>query len=359
LQTKTFARPNSLALAAPFLLVARQYQHALFGVWPQLRRAGFRKDLKEVGLEQNPTLMGLHYFLSSSQTSSVPRTLRDELSALSDALDPALADPDLEIDVSSRSTILLRDIDARFSHSVREGIDAIRKYQCLTSLEIDLLRRLADADDLLGSPTIRKQKPTTAARLQILVRSFACRLVRRTLGTRNAVVRGSGLLRDYEQVVAGDKDLFYQAAKQVESLLNYDNKFTVTLNSTFGEPPPPETRRVVLETQKQKVRPGKPEGPGRPNSDLRFLTVGSNTSTQALPLTYELFRSVRELQAGMLVASLPRSVVASLDTARARLAGRIVRDEEQLDGAEIRLGIRPERIARENGEFILRRDIPA
>jgi hypothetical protein len=46
--------------------------------------------------------------------------------------------------------------------------------------------------------------------------------------------------------------------------------------------------------------------------------------------------------------------MALLDTTRARLAGRIVRDEEQLDGAEIHIGIRDEMIVREFGRFVVR-----
>ena len=57
----------------------------------------------------------------------------------------------------------------------------------------------------------------------------------------------------------------------------------------------------------------------------------------------------------MLPASLPRTVVALLDTAAAKLAGRVVRDEEQLDGSEIRLGLRDEVVVRELERFLIRR----
>lgn len=354
LEGTTASRMETARLTAPFLLVAAQYQHALFGQWPRLGRYGIRRELREVGLEGDQTLLGLSAFLSGAQALSVPRTLRTELSSIVQALDPAYASPDLDVDLSNQTTVKLRDIDARFSHSVREGYEFIRRYQFLSLNETSLLRRLADADDKLGSADARKKRPATAASLQVLVREFACRLVRRTLGVRNALTQGKETIEDFAHLVASNDNLAYEAAKQVESLLNENGKFTVTLNNTFGEPPPPITRRVVLETMRQKVRSFKPETSGRPRSDLRFLTVGSQTSTQAIPLTYELYRAVRELREGMLAASLPRGVVASLDAARARLAGRVVRDEEALDGAEMRIGIRDERIAIEYGTFRLR-----
>jgi len=73
-------------------------------------------------------------------------------------------------------------------------------------------------------------------------------------------------------------------------------------------------------------------------------------------MTYELFRSVRELRDGMRPASLPRPVVALLDTTRARLSGQIVRDDSLLDGAEIRIGLRSEVIVRELNKFIVRQE---
>lgn len=347
-------KPDATRLAAPFLLVAAQYQHALFGKWPRLGRAGIRADLKELGLEQDSTLLGLHYFLTMDRTASIPGTLRDQLSSICDLLDPALADPDTDVDVSARSKVPLRDLDARFSHGVREGLTMIRRYHSLSPLEADLLTRLAGADERVGAPDVRRRRPATAARMHMLLRDFACRMVRRSLGAAAAVVRDAQMLRDFQQVIAGDEQLLYNAVREVEKQLNDRNHFVVDLTTTFGEPLPPETRRVVLRTDPQKVRPAPATGAGRPRSDLRYLSAGRNSASQAIPLTYELFRSIRELQDGMLSASLPRAVKASLDAVRARLAGRVVRDEEQLDQAKIFIGIRDDVIVREMGKFLVR-----
>jgi hypothetical protein len=349
----TGARAESRRLVAPFLLVASQYQHALFGAWPALGRHALRRELREVGLEHEPTLRGLGIFLSGTQSVSVPRTLRTELAAVSLALDPSCASADLDINVSGKTTLKLREIDARFSHSVRDGLDMLRRYQSFSANEITLLRRLAEADEQLGAPEVRNKKPTTAAALQVLVRDFSCRLVRRSLGVRNGVVKDYHYVEGFTRLVGNDEMLANAAAKRVEEILNSKDRFVVTLNNTFGEPSPPASKRVVLETSKQKVRPATPDTHGRPRSDLRFLTVGSNTSTQHVALTYELFRSVQEMQAGMLSASLPRSVVAALDAARARLAGRIVRSRDSLDGAEIVIGSRSERIVINDDRFVV------
>ncbi len=49
------------------------------------------------------------------------------------------------------------------------------------------------------------------------------------------------------------------------------------------------------------------------------------------------------------------SVVALLDTTRAKLAGAVVRNEDELENSEIVLGIRDDVIVRNFGTFIVRR----
>lgn len=356
LDSRGTGSPESVRLAAPFSLLASQYQHALFGQWLRPGGGGIRAGLKELKIEDDRTLLGLHYFLSSKRSSSVPATLGSQLADLCEVLDPALADPELEVEITAGVTLRLRELDARFSSSVSEGLLYIRDFCFLTPLELDVLRRLAEADDALGQQSVRRLKPTTADRLQMLVRDFSCRLVRRSIGARAGVVRDFQTFADFERLVDGDQGLMHRAVKQVEGLLNERERFVVTLNTTFGEPLPPLSRRVVLTTAKQRVRSHTGENALRPISDTRFLDVGSGASTQSIPLTFDLFSSVRELQSGMLSASLPRTVVALLDTTRARLAGRIVRDEDQLDGAEIRIGAGTEVIVREVGKFLLKKE---
>jgi hypothetical protein len=341
---------------APFVLVASQYQHALFGRWPRAVGRRLRNDLKDLRLDDQSTLVGLQLFLAGTRGFGAPATLAPQLESLCEALDPALADPDEEIEISSRTKITFRDLDTRFSHSVGEGLKFLRKYHCLTQIEIALLQKLEVADQQLSDPDVRRRRPATAARVQRLVRDFACRLTRRSLGVRSAVVRDFAVLTKYKSIVEGDEQLLHEAVRQVESLLNEKDHFVVSLNTTFGESPPPQSRRAILYTAKQKVRPRSQTASGRPVSTLRFLSVGDGSSTQPIPLTYELFRSVRELKRGMLASSLPRTVVALLDTTRARLSGRIVRNEDLLDGSEIHIGTTSDVVVRELGKFIIRKE---
>lgn len=345
--------PNVIILKAPFVLVSSLYQHAIFNQWQRPARVALRKDIKDLNMLQDSGMMGLFHFLTGSNDSSIPSTLHKQLEMINDMLDPALADPAYKIQLSARELELGKDIDARFSQSVREGLDQCRRQ--LHQLEVDLLDHLAQTDERLSDSAVRQVRPAAAKRLQNLVRDFACRLVRRSLGTAHAVVRDREALREYQLIVEGRAEQIHRAVRKVEGLLNQNDRFIITLNSTFGQPALPPTHRAVLGTGKQKVRAFEYDGTGRPSSVLPFLRVGNAKDPQSLPLTYDLFRAVRDLELGLLTASLPRPVVALLDTSRAKLAGYLVRDEESLEDSEIKLGTMGIVVRRELSQFVVSR----
>jgi len=174
-----------------------------------------------------------------------------------------------------------------------------------------------------------------------------------------AVVRDAEILKGFQSVVDDSDssgDLLFEAAKHVEGLLNKGEHFEVSLSTTFGQPLPPQSRRATLIVPKQRVRIRGATHGGRPKAPICFLSVGSMTTEQPIALTYELFRAVKELAAGMSQASLPRPVVALLDTTRARLSGPLVRDEELLEDSEIRLGTSGELVSRSRHKFVVRQE---
>jgi hypothetical protein len=282
-------------------------------------------------------------------------TLRTQLDELCGVLDPALADPDTEVMLSGNTTVFYREIDARFSQSVEEGLSFLRNKRCLATLETDLLKDMDGADKRLAKAGLARNRPDTARRLQSIVRDFACRLTRRSVGCRSAAVRDGATLISFEKVVAGDDQLLYEAAVQVEELLNKGQRFAVVLNTTFGEPIPGAERRVTLTTDRQRVRVPDETAVERPAAALRFLTVGPPSRRQFIPITYELYRSVLELRLGMLEASLPKPVVALLDITRAKLGGRIVRERDALELGTIQIGLRKETIVFQRGKFLVKK----
>jgi hypothetical protein len=337
-----------------FKLVSSQYQHAMFSDWPVEKAHALKLDIKDLKLESDPALAGLQQFLALDKRKESTNTLRSQLVGMSNYLDPAFASPSLEVAVSSNTSIKFEDIDRRFSLSIKEARLFLQKYQCLSILEIDLLKALEASDALLSDELVRRRKPAVAERVQAFIRLIACRIARRSIGVRSGVTKDSDVLEEFSQILDGSINALQAATQQVESLLNKNRRFHVSLNTTFGEPLPPPERRVMLITNIQKVRAMPTVSDGkRPKSPVRFLSVGSAGASQPVALTYELFKATKSLRRGMVPASLPRSVVALLDTTRAKLAGSVVRDEQALDDCEIHLGIRDDVITRNFGRFVV------
>ncbi|MBN3791840.1 hypothetical protein [Burkholderia sp. Ac-20353] len=340
-----------------FKLVSTQYQHALFGEWPVEKAVALRNDIKDLKLDGHPVFAGLLQFLILDKRRESTTTLRTQLVGMSSYLDPAFASPNLNVAVSANTTIKFEELDRRFSLSIKDARIFLQKYQCLSVLEIDLFKVLESADTYLSDESIWRRKPAVAGRIQAFIRLVACRIARRSIGVRSGITKDSDVLGEFNQILNGSISALQLATQQVEGLLNKDRRFLVSLNTTFGEPLPPPERRVMLTTDIQKVRPmPMPPDGNRPRSPVRFLSVGTGRTAQPVALTYELFKATKSLRKGMVPASLPRSVVALLDTTRAKLAGAVVRNEEALEGSEIRLGIRDDVIVRNFGTFLVHKE---
>ncbi|RWX60618.1 hypothetical protein, partial [Mesorhizobium sp. M2A.F.Ca.ET.039.01.1.1] len=290
-------KPSKEQSTAIFQLVAAQYQHALFHRWERDAGPTLLREIKELGLDDDNTAMGLQWFLSSRRTPYLPAMIGPALEGIAEMLDPALADPDTEVQATRNTSFALRDVDVRFSRSVLEGLDFVRKLQVLTRLEVDLVERLAKLDAELSVSSVRRKRPASATHVQRFVRDFACRLVRRALGTRTAAVLDAAVLSDFQRVledVAGD-DLF-DVAQEVEHLLNRNQDFEISLTTTFGQPLPPTIRRATLVVPSRSVHPLDAQHGGRPASPICFLMVGDGRSGKPIALTYDLFKAVKELE---------------------------------------------------------------
>ena len=356
-QARRGGKPSKEQSTAIFHLVAAQYQHALFHSWDREAGPALLREIKELDLEDDNTAMGLAWFLSSRRSPYLPAMISDALAGISEQLDPALTDPDTEMQATNNKRFAFRELDIRFSRSVTEGLDYVRRLQVLTRPEVDLLERLAKLDGDLSLGGIRRKRPASATNVQRLVRDFACRLVRRTFGTRTGAVLDAPILANFQRVIedtAGD-DLF-DVAQEVEQLLNRNQDFEISLTTTFGQPLPPTIRRATLIVPSRSVQPLEVETSGRPASPICFLSVGDGRSGQPIALTYDLFKAVKELEQGMSMASLPRSVLALLDTTRARLSGPIVRDRIVLERARIKIGSTDTAVVQRRSGFGVRRE---
>ena len=356
-QARSGAKPSKEQSTAIFNLVAAQYQHALFHWWDRDAGPALLRNMRDLELGDDNTAMGLAWFLNGRRTPYLPAMISASLDGINELLDPALTDPNTEVQATNNTRFALREVDVRFSRSVLEGVDYVRRLQILTKAEIDLLDRLAKLDATLSVAGVRRGRPATATSVQRFIRDFSCRLVRRSLGARTAEVLDAPILRAFQHVIedtAGD-DLF-DVALDVGQLLNNDRDFEISLTTTFGQPLPPAIKRAMLIVPSRSVKPMEANGSGRPPSPICFLMVGDGKSGQPIALTYDLFKAVKELHNGMSVASLPRTVLALLDTTRARLSGPIVRDALLQDQARIKIGTSDNTVVKRRHGFSTRRE---
>ncbi len=350
------------SISALFYLVSMQYHQALFLRGNQYDLKKLKIDVYDIKLNDGSAqqvLDGFLSFLSNSFIERIPATLDLQLVKISEILDPALAESDFIVDLSAKTKVPYREIDIRFSQSVGEGLKYLQQYQCLSAVEIELLKRLAILDQKLTNQEYISKRLTSAERILNIIRIFSCSIARRSIAARSCVSNDYDVLTNYEKVIDGDSELLLLSAKEFDKLLNsgiYGDKFEVQLNSTFGEPAPQPERRALLTTVKQRVRLVESSPKCSPKNPIQFLRVGNSGLENLIPLTFDLFKSIHELRNGMMQSSLPRSVVALLDITRAKLAGDIVRNEDDLEGAEIRIGIGNDTVVREMGRFIVRRN---
>lgn len=344
-------RPRVKSSTAIYQLVSARYQHALFHGWDTDQLVPLRKAISDLELRDDNTAMGLLWFLESRRATYLPTMISDLLDQLCNLLDPALTNPNRLAELSADCSIPLRDIDARFSRSVTEGVEFLDAYGILSYQEHDLLSRLGQLDYHL-STVARRQRPATATSLQRFIRDFACRIARRSIGCRLALVPDREMLEEFRRILedSGGNGL-YKVARELEVLLNKEGNFEISLTTTFGQPLPPVSMRATLVAQSQPVDPYHNLSDGRPRLPIAFLKIGDGQSSQPIALTYELFKAMKELERGMSTATLPEGVLALLDTARARLAGTLVRDERVLDRAHIRLANSKKLVTYNRGVF--------
>ncbi|WP_422472619.1 hypothetical protein [Endozoicomonas sp. ALB032] len=346
---------------AIYYLACSGYQHQLFFRWDDGVAEQLRKDLKSIGLwdqssDLGHALMGLYYFTRDQKNTELPSSITPLLNDIIEKLDPALASPDGSMRISKSTEIKVRDLDALFSRSVQTGLDYLKKRRSLSAIENALLKRLAFVDDELSETEDRRKNPAAAKRIQRLLRDFSCRFVKRSLGVKYAVVRDLAILESYEQVVSAPSDdghLLYQVSEEFQNLLNKNDRFSVSLNTTFGQPLPPLQKQVKLTVQGVYVELMGENENGRPHSPFRYLKIGAaDNINHSQALTFDLYKALRELGSGVSAASVPPSVIAMLDTTRARLAGAVVRNESVLRGAKIQLGKTGTTIRYQRGKFV-------
>ena len=306
------------------------YWHRLFPLWPRLATREFLESRKKLtgGIgNQAAAVEDLFKFLQwrgrDMKAESISRTITSKLCPL---LDPANCKPDVTISYATTRNYTVKDLDESFSISVGQGLDLVKRR--ILPIENQILQRLAAADDRLSSEHISNQDKLKAERLQTTIRLFACRMVKRSIGTRNGVHCKLDSLTSYRAAL-DDSKILKNVQIRLRTLINDEqrNIFSVPMTTTFAQPAPPTKRNLILECQKVKVKGWKTQDTERPKAQIAYL----NVDDAPVPLTFELYDALQNLDKGMHSGSLNDEVFAMIDRIRSKVAGRVVRDAEALD----------------------------
>jgi hypothetical protein len=347
-------RPTPTEVYAPYLLASRLYYHRLFPRWPTLNKGDHRKSKSILDKDSfSPGIGAAHGFfrflanyprLVSESSNDTSERIRE---SLGEFLDPALATGGDELFSRGDVQHTVDDIEGLFSLGIREGLETVKGL--LEPLERDVLQHLADADEALVEDNFPRTRAHNARLLQSSVRQYCARLVKRSIGTRRGVCRYRKYFEEYEKALTNTHSLL-KVRKQLKDLLHDDrNRFRVSLVTTFGQPVAHRSREIALVTQRLVIKELPTSVSGRrPPDSMPYLLVDKHI----VPLTFPLFKALREISEGLHDASLPTEIFALINGIRSLVAGHVVRDESTLEEeAWIELGTAGETVEIVNDGF--------
>jgi hypothetical protein len=231
--------------------------------------------------------------------------------------------------------VTANDIDERFSMSIKDGFELVKRR--VSEIEKLLLRNLELADEFLmehnHSSLVNKQVKI----LQASIRKFASRLVKRSLGVKLGLCLNVSAFEEYASF-HDDNHQAKRTVRQVKKLINNNGSFTVPLSTTFGQPVAHRDRNISLLVSEIKPKMVKPySGISRPKEHTPYIEVHKN---RYIPVTFNLFNSLIDIDKGLNEASLPEEIFALLDEVKSVISGEIVRDKNYLDSnVKIEIGM--------------------
>jgi len=340
-------KTGTLASAkARYLLMGKLYHHRLFSLWPKFNKGKHLKNRRAA--IKLPQAIGLHpgYWSAVDHFKALANASNEESSSIkglltggfSHYLDPSKLRGNTVFFTGTlnheKIVVTANLIDERFSLSIDNGLKLVARR--LPKIEVQLLEQLSKADEYLMEHNHSLLLSGQVRFLQASIRQYASRLVKRSLGVKYGLCQDVNLLEDYSRIHK-DRSQLKNTVSLVRHLINKDKSFPIPLSTTFGQPVAHRERDISLLVSEIKPKIQKLyEGKAKPVEHLPYIEVHNN---RFLPITFNLFKSLREVEGGLNEASLPEEIFAMLDEVKSIVAGEIVRDESFLDSSvNIKIG---------------------
>jgi hypothetical protein len=341
---------------AVYLLASRLYHHRLFPRWPTFDSGDYwsakRELLKDGQLDRGlDAARAFFRHVAKAHDSSalakgeVPDRVRQSLGPV---LDPSIATGENVLFVKDGAQVTVEAVEDAFSLSVKNGLDLVGSH--VETLEKDVLADLAQADGALAEDNFPGNRVRQARLLQLTVRQYATRMVKRSLGTRKGVCRDNLHFGRYVEAVK-TPSVLNQVRRQLRQLLHdAHDKFRAPLATTFGQPVAERSRDVAMVLPRTVSVHPLPQDRvvGRPPEHLPYFRIDRHV----VALTFDLFRALEDVSQGLHAASLPSEIYSLLDRVKSLVAGHVVRDPDVLaDEPRIVIGSSQDIIEYVNGRF--------
>lgn len=306
-------------LAAAWELTFHLYSQALFPEWldpitdiPDTQVG--RSELTRVAFES----------IRRRQRSNGTQ-IRSALSGtFSTRLDPALATP-------TNSDALIRLVEDEFGQSVRQGYETLSPE--LSPVISVLMELMAKAEEDWTDLVVESRGDT---KIRESLRVISSTLCKRYLGARDGEYLHQKELDQYESML-NNQNLLRELVPTLRSILAPENVFGASLIQVFGQPPTEASRDVIVSHSLGGIvtRGAVESTRERPGHDIPWLEVRGHH----IPITFDLFESLRSHAAGAMLASFAPHARAALDKVSNAIGGKSARDSEAMLGGDVTIYI--------------------
>ena len=305
------AEEPEVSVPATFALSNRLYPHALFvGAVPTPA-----PEIVDVAgpLAIAGPVIGYAAAHSVEHSTSIRRRLE---SGVLPVVDPARWSPPDETDP-------LYELEDAYSQSVVLGNDSWPEATPMAEAESRLLSWLARAEDECDETS--GQQPARALAAERFIRQLAATMAKRSVGVRMGRHADEEYLAEYELAIR-DADRLAELQARLKDLLS-GRTFRANALGAFGQPENVDAGLVLLVSNPVSIAPIRPAPESRHDLPAHDLPAIPFASGRAIPLTFDLFLSLRLRDRGCAMGSMPASVRAALDRMKQLHAGEACRKE--------------------------------
>jgi hypothetical protein len=238
--------------------------------------------------------------------------------------------------------ISLRDLESTFSFSVEAGYELIKNH--LNPLEDLLFKSLIEIEKELDNKA-RFEPSISSMRIDeilVILKSISIRYFKRLFFSRVGISKDELYLTEFRKLnLIDDKDLLKlkKVRDLFDNLIQESNGLSLVVNSSISQPQMLRENQIRIDIRRLPIKFSyiKDDINDVPRNQIRIFTIEFKDKYY-IPLTYQLYKALFQLNDGLRPSSLPSEVLSMLDSIKSKLSGIIVRDIDILQNSNLVIG---------------------